>query len=70
MRKEILFLVIVLGVFLVGCTQSSPDYSAYAQGGAAQGGQQQQYVGGGCGVAQQADYAQTPVGAFDSSNHI
>ncbi|HLC49966.1 MAG TPA: hypothetical protein VJI97_00895 [Candidatus Nanoarchaeia archaeon] len=65
MKKEMLFLVlvVVVSIFLVGCGQKS-DYSAYNQ----PQGQQQQYVGGGCGVATQASYEDTPVGAFDSVN--
>ena len=59
MNKTILFLVLIVGVLLVGCSQQQ-DYSAYNQ----PQGQQQQYVGGGCGVAPQADYEATPVGAL------
>ncbi|MCH8003244.1 MAG: hypothetical protein IH934_01325 [Nanoarchaeota archaeon] len=50
--KTILFVVLLVGIVLVaGCTKSSSTgYAAYsAQQG--QGGQQQPYVGGGCGVA-------------------
>ena len=63
MKKTILFLVLVVGLLLVGCSSSSKtDYSAYNQ----PAGQQQQYVGGGCGVAPQTDYESTPVGAFET----
>jgi len=50
--KTILFVALLVGIVLVaGCTKSSPSgYAAYStqQG---QGGQQQPYIGGGCGVA-------------------
>jgi|TARA_B100001971_G_C18154479_1_gene517701 hypothetical protein len=43
----VLMVVLVLAVFLVGC-QQEPQYTGYAASGQ---GQQQPYVGGGCGVA-------------------
>ena len=55
--------VLLLSVFLIGCSQSpSGNYAAYNQ----QPGQQNQYVGGGCGVAPSADYQQ-PVKVEDSA---
>ncbi|MBI2124812.1 hypothetical protein HYT92_03400 [Candidatus Pacearchaeota archaeon] len=45
--------VLALSLFLVAC---SADYSAPNQQGQPQGQQQNQYVGGGCGVAPDADY--------------
>ena len=55
MKRTILFLVLVLALLLIGCSKQS-DYSAYNQ----PNGQQQPYVGGGCGVAPSADYAAMP----------
>jgi len=53
--KVIVLLVLLLGVFLVGCTSSpSQNYAAYNN---PQNPQQGQYVGGGCGVVTNADYA-------------
>ena len=62
------FAVLVLAALLIGC-KSSNDYGGYAtyqQG--AQGQPQGQYVGGGCGVAPQADYESTPT--IDSVNGL
>ena len=54
--KILVLLVVVVGLFLAGCSQSpSGDYASYNQPQ-----QQNQYVGGGCGVAPSADY-QEPV---------
>ena len=56
--------VLLLSVFLIGCSQSpSGNYATYNQ---QQQGQQNQYVGGGCGVAPSADYQQ-PVKVEDSA---
>ena len=64
MKTKIAFLlaVLVVGVFLAGCqdTQSS-GLASYNQ----PQGQQNQYVGGGCGVA--PANAEVPSGAFDSA---
>ena len=57
--KATILLVLVVGIFLVGCSQSpTGNYAGYnqPQGQQPQGGQ---YVGGGCGVAPQGEY-QTP----------
>ena len=62
--KTILLAVLVISVFLVGCQKpSTAGYATYNQQQ-----QQGQYVGGGCGVAPQADYEDTPVKALDSSD--
>ncbi len=54
--KAVVLLVLVLGVFLIGCTSSpSQNYAAYNNPQNPQ--QQGQYVGGGCGVASNADNA-------------
>lgn len=45
-----LLVIVVIGVFLLGCAQNQPPTGYQAYGGA-QGGQQQAYVGGGCGLA-------------------
>ena len=58
--KATILLVLVVGIFLVGCSSSpSNGYGTYnqPQGQQPQGGQ---YVGGGCGVAPQDAY-QEPV---------
>ena len=67
MNAKILVLaVLVVGVLLAGCTKSN-DYSGYATYNNPQG-QQQPYVGGGCGVAPSGDYGDTPVEALDTSD--
>ena len=66
--KLAIFVVLVVSVFLVGCTQSpTGNYAAYnqPQGQQPQGGQ---YVGGGCGVAPNAPYENTPVNALNPAN--
>ncbi|MBI2651171.1 hypothetical protein HYX01_01765 [Candidatus Woesearchaeota archaeon] len=51
--KTILLLVLLVGiVVLAGCKQSSTGYATYNP----QQGQQQPYVGGGCGVAPASNY--------------
>lgn len=44
----IILVAVAMGLLLVGCTQSSPPTGYATYNGQ---GQQQQYVGGGCGVA-------------------
>lgn len=62
--KTILLAVLVISVFLVGCQKpSTAGYATYNQQG-----QQQPYVGGGCGVAPQADYDDSSIDALDSSD--
>ena len=55
MKIKLAILVLLLvSVFLVGCTQSATgNYAAYNQ----PQGQGQPQVGGGCGVAPSADYS-------------
>jgi len=65
-KTAIVLLVLLAGVFLSGC--STPKTSGYATYNQQQQGQQQPYVGGGCGVAPQADYEDTPVKALDSAD--
>ena len=57
----LIVLVVMAGMLLAGCAQSGPPsgYAAY-NGYGAPAGQQGQYVGGGCGVAPQTDYGDTP----------
>ena len=51
--KLVVLLILVVGVFLAGCSSANTDgYATYNQ----QQGQQNQYVGGGCGVAAETDY--------------
>ncbi len=53
--KFVVILVLVVGIFLAGCNSASTNgYSTYNQ--QQQGQQQNQYVGGGCGVAAESDY--------------
>ena len=61
-KLVVLLAVLVFGVFLAGCqdTQSS-GLASYNQ----PQDQQNQYVGGGCGVAPASD--ELPSGAFDSA---
>ena len=60
MNKKIFISVLLLiGIFLAGCTQSQSGYATYNQ--PQQGQPQGQYVGGGCGVAPSGDYADTPI---------
>lgn len=54
MNGKMLVLALVVSVFLIGCTQSQNGYAAYNQ---PQGQQNNQYVGGGCGVAPDAEYS-------------
>ena len=65
--KTLILVVLLVSVFLVGCTQpkSATGYAAYNQ---PQGQQQGQYVGGGCGVAPSGDYKDTPVQALGSGS--
>lgn len=52
--------VLLASVFLIGCSRSDTGgYSTYDQP------QQQQYVGGGCGVAPSTGYESTPVEALE-----
>ena len=52
--KILVLLVLVVGVLLIGCNSASSNgYQTYNQ---QQGQQQNQYVGGGCGVAAETDY--------------
>ena len=63
--KTAILAVLVLSVFLIGCASSQPNgYATYNQ----PQGQQNPYVGGGCGVAPGADYEDTPVDALNSAN--
>ena len=58
--KLLILLVLAVGIFLIGCSQSpSVDYATYNQ---QQGQQQNQYVGGGCGVAAETDYGAPSAG--------
>ena len=61
-KMAIVLAVLVFSVFLIGCGQSQTGYQTYNQ----PQGQQNQYVGGGCGVTPSGDYADTPVNEFDS----
>ena len=69
-KTAIVLLVLLVSVFLVGCTSSQNGYATYnqQQQGQQQQGQQQPYVGGGCGVAPGADYEDTPVKTLDSAD--
>ena len=58
-----ILVVLVVSAFLIGCASNADQYTAYNQPQ-----QQGQYVGGGCGVAPSADYADTPIEALDSTD--
>lgn len=62
--KTTVLLLLVFSVFLLGCQSKdyTGNYAAYNQ----PQGQQQPYVGGGCGVAPSADYEE-PTEALDSA---
>ena len=62
--KAIIVGVLLVSVFLAGCTSSQSGYATYNQPQQQQG----QYVGGGCGVAPSGDYANTPIDALDTAN--
>ena len=63
--KALVLVVLVVSVFLIGCSQSpSGNYASYNQ--PAGQGQPNGAVGGGCGVAPSADYSE-PVQASDSA---
>ncbi|MBS3104993.1 hypothetical protein J4234_01940 [Candidatus Woesearchaeota archaeon] len=66
--KTAILAVLVLSVFLVGCTSSGQ--SGYATYNQPQQQQQGQYVGGGCGVAPSADYEDTPVDDLNSKDSV
>ena len=53
--------VLLMAVFLLGCTSSQNGYTSYNQQPQGQQPQQGQYVGGGCGVAPSASYEETPI---------
>ena len=64
--KLAVLVVLVIGVFIVGCSPKTTGYTAYNQPqGQPQGGQ---YVGGGCGVAPNAAYENTPINSIGSTN--
>ena len=62
--KTVFLALLIVGVFLIGCT-SGQNYQSYNQPSQGQQGQQQngQYVGGGCGVAPSGSYENTPMPA-------
>ncbi len=62
--KLAMLVVLIVSAFLIGCTSNTNGYSTYNQP------QQQQYVGGGCGVAPNSDYENTPIEALDPSNSV
>ena len=64
-RFLVLLVVLTLATLLVfGCTknQNPTGYSSYGQQG-----QQQPYIGGGCGVAPVSDVGEVPLQVPDSS---
>ena len=62
--KTSILALLVLSAFLAGCASNQAGYSTYNQ----QQGQQQPYVGGGCGVAPSGDYEDAPVNALKPAN--
>jgi len=65
--KTAILAALVFSVFLIGCTQSQTGYAAYNQ---PQQGPQGQYVGGGCGVAPNAAYEDTPINALNPADSV
>ena len=63
--KAIVLLVLVVSIVVAGCAPKTTGYSTYNQ---PQQGQQGQYVGGGCGVAPNAAYEDTPIEALGIRN--
>ena len=64
--KLAILVVLLIGVFLIGCKSSQTGYATYNQ---PQGQPQQgQYVGGGCGVAPNGDYEGTPIEALEAED--
>jgi hypothetical protein len=61
--KILLAGILLVSILLVGCQSPTGNYATYGQ--QPQGGQ---YVGGGCGVAPQGDYADTPIESLDSKD--
>lgn len=61
--KLALAAILIVGIFLIGCQQ---DYATGGYQSYNQPGQQNQYVGGGCGVAPSSDYKE-PFRSEDSS---
>lgn len=70
--KTVVFVLLVFGVFLVGCAESkTTGYAAYnqpQQGQQPNGQPNGQYVGGGCGVAPSGAYENTPAQALNPAN--
>lgn len=62
--KAILMAILLASVFLVGCTEKSntSGYASYTPP------PQQQYVGGGCGVAPSSDYTDAPINSMASAS--
>ena len=54
--KLAILVVLVVGIFLFGCTSNTNGYAGYNQQQQQGQPQQQQYVGGGCGVAPEEPY--------------
>ena len=66
--KTAILATLVLSVFLVSCASNQAgSYATYNQ---QQQGQQQPYVGGGCGVAPDAAYEDTQIGALGSTDSV
>ncbi len=69
MNRDIILVifVMVLGVLLVGCTSSQTGPAGYSNYNSPE---QQQYVGGGCGVAPSGDYTDTPINELTKSSSV
>ena len=67
--KTAILAILVVSIFLVGCSGSKTQYTGYAAYNQPQGQQPNgQYVGGGCGVAPNAAYEDAPVGTLSSAD--
>ncbi|MBI2658296.1 hypothetical protein HYX08_06420 [Candidatus Woesearchaeota archaeon] len=64
--KTAIVVLLVLSAFLAGCAsnQEGSGYAGYNQP------QQNQYAGGGCGVAPNAAYESTPVEEINSAEQL
>lgn len=65
-KIAVLLAVLVIGLFLAGCSGTTSGGSTYNSYNQPQG-QQNQYVGGGCGVAPSAEYTDV-AGVFNVEN--
>lgn len=68
MKKALFVVLVLMAMFLAACGQKSEYPTGYAAYQGQGNPQQQQYVGGGCGVAPAEGIESTPVKELLSSN--